>query len=80
MRQSNDEATTFSQVVHLEEVHLIIERVQVVEWIGLPLVAQYLGYFKSGRNGLFLNLSSEGRMVVVSYLLSLDGQVFDAFS
>ena len=66
--QSNGKAVTFSQVIHLKEVYLSVERIQVVPWISIPLVARYLGNFESGRKGLFLNLLSEGRIAVVSYL------------
>ena len=48
---------------------MIVERIQVVTWISFPLIARYLEHFESRRKGLFLNLLSERRMVVVSYLL-----------
>ena len=70
----------FSQIVYLEEVHLIIERVQMVAWICLPLIASYMGHLESRRKGLFLNLPSEGRMIIIPYLLSSDDKVFDASS
>ena len=51
---------------------MIVERVQVVTWINLPFIARYLENFESSRKRLFLNLSSERRIVVASYLLSPD--------
>ena len=78
--QGDREAAAFSHVVHLEEIHLIVERIQVIAWISLPLIARYLGHLESGRKGIFFNLLSEGRMIIVPYLLSSDDKVFDASS
>ena len=78
--QGDSEAAAFSQVIHLEEVHLIVEHVQVFAWISLPLIARYLGHLESGGKGLLLNLPSEGRIIIVPYLLSSDGKVFNASS
>ena len=72
MCQGDSEAMTFSQVVHLEDVYLNVECVQVVAWISLSLVARYFGHFESRRRGLFLNLLSEGRMIIVPYLFNSD--------
>ena len=59
---------------------MIVERIQVIAWISFPFVAWYLGHLESGRNELFFNFLSEGRMIVISYLLSSDNKVFDASS
>ena len=78
--QGDNKASVFGQVVHLEEIHLIVERVQVVTWINLPLIAWYLGHLESMRKRLFLNLPSEGRVIIIPYLFSLDGEVFNTSS
>ena len=76
----DSEVATFIQVVHLEVVHLIVECIQVVVWISLPLITWYLGHLKSRRKMLFPNLPSEKRMIIIPYLLSSDDKVFNKSS
>ena len=61
----------------MDEVYLIIECIQVVVWISLPLVARYLRHLEYGRKGFFLDLLSDGRMIIVPHFLSSNGKVFD---
>ena len=78
--QGNSKVAAFGQVVHLEEVHLIVERVQVVVWISLPLVAWYLGHLKLAGKGFLLNLLCKRGVIVFPYLFGSDDKVFNMSS
>ena len=64
----------------MEEVHLIVERIQVVAWISFSLVAWYLGHLESMRKRLLFNLLSEEGVIVISHPIGSDGKVFNPFS
>ena len=78
--QDDSKAAAFGQIVYLEEVHLIVERFQVVAWISLPLIAWYMWHLEPVRKGFLLNLSSEEGVIVVSHPLGSDDKIFNPCS
>ena len=73
-------SSDIGQIVRLEEVHLIVERVQVVMWTSLSLIAWYVWHLKPVKKGFLLNLSSEGGVIVISHPLGSDDKVFNPCS
>ena len=80
LRQGDSEAATFGQITYLEEVHLIIERIQVIVWISFSLITWYLWHLESVGKGFLLNFSSKGGVIVITHSFGPEGQVFNPCS